>query len=261
MPAAAGAAAPRPAPAAARRRRAARPPARPAPSSARLPEERERDVERRPAPAAARPPDRRPRRGSAPAPPPRAPAASSATNSRSSSSASRRRSRCITTVVVRSRTIARSPGSCTVRSSRPPPASATLRQTIPTGFSGVPPPGPATPVMPTPTAAPKRAAAPSASAAATSGETAPWRSISSAGTSGERDLRGVGVGDDAAEHVGARSRAVGQAAGHQPAGARLGDRDRAPARAARATCASIVAPSSENSVSPWRARIPSTNAS
>ena len=54
---------------------------------------------------------------------------------------------------------------------------------MPTGFSSVPPPGPAMPVMPIPTSAPKRARAPSASAAATSGETAPWRSISSAGTS------------------------------------------------------------------------------
>ena len=36
--------------------------------------------------------------------------------------------------------------------------------------------------MPMPSSAPKRAIAPSASAAATSGETAPWRSISSAGT-------------------------------------------------------------------------------
>ncbi len=70
-----------------------------------------------------------------------------------------------------------------MRSSRPPPACATLRQTIPTGFSGVPPSGPATPVMPTPTAAPNRSAAPSASAAATSGDTAPCRSISAAGTS------------------------------------------------------------------------------
>ena len=61
----------------------------------------------------------------------------------------------------------------TVRSSRSPPAAATLTQTVPTGFSSLPPPGPAIPVMPIPSSAPKRAIAPSASAAATSGETAP----------------------------------------------------------------------------------------
>ena len=38
------------------------------------------------------------------------------------------------------------------------------------------------PVTPTPTSAPSRARAPSASACATSEETAPWRSINSAGT-------------------------------------------------------------------------------
>ena len=53
---------------------------------------------------------------------------------------------------------------------------------MPTGFSSVPPPGPAIPVIPIPTCAPKRSRAPSASAAATSGETAPCAAISSAGT-------------------------------------------------------------------------------
>jgi hypothetical protein len=53
---------------------------------------------------------------------------------------------------------------------------------MPTGFSGVPPPGPAIPVMPIPMSAEKRAAAPAARAAATSGETAPTEAISSAGT-------------------------------------------------------------------------------
>jgi hypothetical protein len=80
---------------------------------------------------------------------------------------------CIATVVLRSRTIARSPGSWTVRSTRSPSTCATLRQTVPTGFSALPPSGPAIPVIPTPISAPKRAIAPSASAAATSGETAP----------------------------------------------------------------------------------------
>ena len=91
------------------------------------------------------------------------------------------------TVVVRSRMCPRPPGSRTERSSRPA-GPATLRQTVPTGFSGVPPPGPAMPVMPIPYCAPKRARAPSASAAATSGETAPWRSISAGGTAASATL-------------------------------------------------------------------------
>ena len=61
-------------------------------------------------------------------------------------------------------------------------SSATQKQTSPTGFSFVPPPGPAMPVIPTPTSAPNRPIAPSASARATSADTAPWRAISSAGT-------------------------------------------------------------------------------
>ena len=64
---------------------------------------------------------------------------------------SSRRSRCIVTVVVRSRTIARLPGSCTVRSIRAPPRSrhATGRPCRP-ACPRVPPPGPAIPVMPMP---------------------------------------------------------------------------------------------------------------
>ena len=55
-------------------------------------------------------------------------------------------------------------------------------QTSPTGFSGDPPPGPATPVIATVSSASERASAPSAIARATGSDTAPCRAISSAGT-------------------------------------------------------------------------------
>ena len=61
---------------------------------------------------------------------------------------------CIATVVVRSRTSARAPGRRTVRSQRVARRAPTHRQTVPTGFSGVPPPGPAIPVIPMPMSAP-----------------------------------------------------------------------------------------------------------
>ena len=53
---------------------------------------------------------------------------------------------CIATVVVRSRMSLRLPGRWTVRS-RSAVAVETHRQTVPTGFSGVPPPGPAGTVL------------------------------------------------------------------------------------------------------------------
>ena len=69
------------------------------------------------------------------------------------------------TVVVRSRTSARPPGSRTARSSASV-ALETEMNTVPTGFSSEPPPGPAMPVIPTPSgAAPRRAPA-----------AVPWRS-------------------------------------------------------------------------------------
>ncbi len=74
------------------------------------------------------------------------------------------------------------PGRLILRSMREPPRSATEIQTSPTGFSSVPPSGPATPVMPTPRSASSRAIAPSASARATSTETAPWASMSAGST-------------------------------------------------------------------------------
>jgi hypothetical protein len=65
---------------------------------------------------------------------------------------------------------------------RPPSASFTVKQTVPTGFSGVPPPGPAIPVIATAISAPKRCNAPAAIASATGSDTAPLASISAGST-------------------------------------------------------------------------------
>ena len=128
---------------------------------------------------------------------------------------SRRRSRCIATVVERSRTSARRPAAAAPASAARRRARRRRSRRSPTGLSAVPPSGPAMPVIPTPTSAPKRAIAPSASAAATSGETAPWRSISAASTPASAVLAAFGVDDQAAEHVRRGARALGQPAGQQ----------------------------------------------
>ena len=77
---------------------------------------------------------------------------------------------------------ARSPGRRSVRVIPPPSAVLTLQQTVPTGFSSVPPSGPAIPVIATAVSASKRRSAPSAIASATGSDTAPWASISSGST-------------------------------------------------------------------------------
>jgi acetoin utilization deacetylase AcuC-like enzyme len=74
--------------------------------------------------------------------------------------------------------IFRSPKSTRSRSNRPP-GWATAQWTSPTGFSGVPPVGPAMPVMARATSAPQARRAPSAMAAATSALTAPWARMTS----------------------------------------------------------------------------------
>ena len=61
-----------------------------------------------------------------------------------------RRSRCIATVVERSRMSDRLPGNSSRRVRRAPSREQTEKHTVPTGFSSVPPPGPAMPVMPIP---------------------------------------------------------------------------------------------------------------
>ncbi len=89
---------------------------------------------------------------------------------------------CIATVADRSRTSERLPGSRRVRVSVRPSASRTVKQTVPTGLSGVPPPGPAIPVIATAVSAPKRCRAPAAIASATGSDTAPCASMSAAST-------------------------------------------------------------------------------
>ena len=69
------------------------------------------------------------------------------------SPSSSRRTRWSATVVERSRTSARPPGSSPIASARRPSRWLTDSQTSPTGLSSVAPPGPAMPVMPTPTSA------------------------------------------------------------------------------------------------------------
>ena len=76
----------------------------------------------------------------------------------------------------------RSPGSRRVRVIPSPSPSFTLQQTVPTGFSSVPPSGPAIPVIATAVSASKRRRTPSAIASATGSDTAPCCSISAAST-------------------------------------------------------------------------------
>ena len=138
--------------------------------------------------------------------------------------------------------------------SSPPPAPPTHRQTVPTGFSGVPPPGPGD----------------AGDADADVGAEARARAVGQRGRdlgrdravaldqlrghAGERDLGLVGVDDEPAQHVGRGAREVGQPARHQPAGARLGGRDRPARRAAARRPRRSSRRPSENSASPWRAR-------
>src|SRR5690349_18865607 len=79
------------------------------------------------------------------------------------------RRRCSAVTVDRPRIAARSPGRSRRRANDPSGPSA-CKNTRPTGLSGVPPPGPATPVTETATSAPSRALAPAAIAAAASAE-------------------------------------------------------------------------------------------
>lgn len=76
----------------------------------------------------------------------------------------------------------RFPGSRTVRVVVRPSSSRTVKHTVPTGFSGVPPLGPAIPVIAVAVSAPKPYSAPAAIAWATGSETAPWASISAGST-------------------------------------------------------------------------------
>src|SRR5207253_228994 len=78
-------------------------------------------------------------------------------------------------------TCSRPPMNLNVRDRRAAAVTAAMA-TVPTGFSAVPPPGPAMPVTPTPTSTPARDRMPSAIACATNSLTAPCSAIFSAGT-------------------------------------------------------------------------------
>src|SRR5712692_474558 len=99
----------------------------------------------------------------------------------------RRRSRWRAVTVARRLMEFRSPGK-TKSALREPSGPSACRKTRPTGFSSLPPPGPAMPVTATATSAPSRSRAPAAIAAAVSAETAPWRSSTGGGTPSSRAL-------------------------------------------------------------------------
>ena len=101
------------------------------------------------------------------------------------------------------------PGA-SARASRP---SLMLQHTVPTGFSSLPPPGPAMPVIDTAVSAPKRSSAPAAIASATSLGHGPVGADQRPGHPEQRDLGLVRVGDDPARHVvGRPGRSVSRAA-------------------------------------------------
>ena len=148
------------------------------------------------------------------------------TDASSVSSLRSHRIRCIATVVDRSRTSPRPPGSRVERVMRRPSGPATEKQTRPTGFVAVPPPGPAMPVIPTPTSAPDARPRAVGERLGDLDRHRPDPSDQIRRDVRERRLRGVRVHDEAARHVVRRARQVRQAAGEQPARARFGRRDR-----------------------------------
>src|SRR3954447_6480522 len=167
---------------------------------------------------------------------------------------------CIARATDRCRTEDREPGSTTERGCRPSGPTA-HRCTVPTGFSGVPPPGPAIPVTPIPTSAPKRDRAPSASAAATCVLTAPYVASISDGTPTSASLAELAYdatppsthAEDPARSV---SRATSSPLVHDSAVATVSPRS----ANADATSSSTVDPV-ENSCAPWASRTTSTSRS
>ena len=118
------------------------------------------------------------------------------------------------------------------RAARPVGPEA-CRKTSPTGFSAVPPPGPATPVTATAMSAPSRARAPLAIAAAVSAETAPCVASTSSRHAELLRLDVVRVRDDRRRGRRRSRPAVGEPRGDEAARARLRGREReALARAA-----------------------------
>ena len=98
--------------------------------------------------------------------------------------------------------------------------------TVPTGFSGVPPPGPAMPVTLTAKSAPEASRAPWAISRAVSPETAPMLGKRLLHDAEVAPLGLVGVGDEAFPKDFGRVRHGGEALGDEAAGAGLGGRER-----------------------------------
>ena len=138
-----------------------------------------------------------------------------------------RRSRCSADAAARRRTAARSPGSRSSIDSSAPGAAA-CRWTSPTGFSGVPPPGPATPVTDTPTSAPSASRTPCAMAAGRLGGNRPVTAQDLVGDSEQLPLDAVFVGDDPAGEDFARAGNGREPCGDEPTRAALGCGDRQP---------------------------------
>ena len=119
----------------------------------------------------------------------------------------------------------------------PSPGPRRPRRSSPTGFASVPPSGPATPVTPTAEVraeAPPRARRPSPPRPGPTDRAV--RVEHRRGTSSSARLGLVRVRDDAAEEVAGRARDLGERVRDEPAGARLGGRDRQAPRRGSAPC-------------------------
>ena len=125
-------------------------------------------------------------------------------------------------------------------------ASATASHTVPTGLSGLPPPGPAMPVTATARSTPSAPLAPSAIARATASLTAPSRREQRRVHAEERALELVRVGDDPTDEDVGASGDLGEPPADQPAGARLRGGDRWSRRFARAASSTSAARSSSS---------------
>ena len=131
---------------------------------------------------------------------------------------------CSAIMTVRCRTSVREPGKFTWRSITPL-GPATHKCTRPTGFSALPPPGPAIPVMPTPMSAPQPGPGPLGQRAGDLGADRADPLDQLGRHTGQIMFGLVGIDHQSAQHVGRRAGQIGQPAGEQAGRARLGGRD------------------------------------
>ena len=139
-------------------------------------------------------------------------------------SPSARRNRCIVTVVERSRTSDRFPGSNKVRVSVRPPASFTVKQTVPTGFFPVFPRRGRRCRWSRRRCRRRRGAAPSAIASATGSDTAPFVRMSAGSTPSSSIFASLEYATRRRRHT-RRTGPVGQPGRHQAGGAGFGGGD------------------------------------